>query len=128
MTEPLLGCTAANDDQIAEALSFAYATHCYQRNATKREREHQRSKRRCRKVVPVILTALEDVKYSAYPTPGEVFEAEAKCKAACSAFFNPITLWLLGHLLEWLIPVLVRWWFSDRSQKRRVMAARRVGQ
>lgn len=126
--EPLLACASGDESVIVDVAAFAYSTNRYPRNATKRQRSLAKHKRQCQRVVPILLTALEEVRYSSYPTPGEVLDAEAKCRDACkSAIFNPVTLWLLGQLLSWLIPVMVRWWFSDRSQNRRIMAARAKG-
>lgn len=128
---PLLECTASNPDTIANFAASLYSQTRTQSSAAKRARDRITKgtpKHQCRKAVPVLLTALETkVPYTPNPTPTDILEAKAELQAAASAAFGPVALWLLGQLLQWLIPVLIRWWFSSRSRQRRVAAARAKG-
>ena len=122
---PLLECTSSKTDVIAEALATAYLNPLACSSADlKKRRKDVRAKKRIKQATPVVLKALDGTNYSAWPTPGEVLEAERKVYAECRGAFGPIQMWLLSTVLQWLIPVLVRWWFSTRSQDRRIFAAR----
>ena len=123
---PFLECTSGDVDKVAEVAAIAYLNpHGLSSAAAKARRRDVRAKQRIKRATPIILKAMEGVNYAPWPTPGEVLQAEQKAKEACRAGLGPIQMWLLSTLLQWLIPVLVRWWFSTRSQDMRMAAARR---
>lgn len=118
MNEALTACASADEGDVRDAIAFDLAARRYPSSAALRAKALRDTRKDSRKVVPEVLDWLAE-----HGDPAA--DPHETAKACSSAIVATLGVWILSAVIEQIVLMLVRWYFSSNSQAWRAKAQQR---